>query len=168
LCLRAFPGALPPFPAPMGLLRNRVCTSVLWSLLFSDEVGHPRPRDVCHHEAFCFLYPPRTLPLSHAILHVQRLVLPLDVLVRKWSIRGYLQSVSVSLQNCPLPLQVTSLICSDPRCVLPWTRFSLQRCIFTVSVSGGDFFTSCPALFTTPMRIPALYARGRGRPVSRH
>jgi hypothetical protein len=29
-------------------------------------------------------------------------------------------------------------------------------------------FTNCPALFTIPMRVPALCARDRGRPVSQH
>jgi hypothetical protein len=28
---RSFLEVLPPFPAPMGLLRNRVCISILWS-----------------------------------------------------------------------------------------------------------------------------------------
>jgi hypothetical protein len=125
-------------------------------LLSSDEVGHPSPWDVHHHEAFYLFYPPRTLPLFHTILHVRRSVLPLDVLVHKWSIRGYLQSVSVLLQNYLLPLHVTSLI---------WIRFCLRRHTFTISIIGGDFFTSCPALFTAAMRVPAIFARGRGRTV---
>jgi hypothetical protein len=165
---RSFPDSFATFPRSNGSL-EKLCLHIRHVvLLSSDEIGHPRPRDVRHHEAFCLLYPPHTLPLSHAILHVRRTVLPLDVLVRKRSIWGYLQSVSISLQNCPLPLQVVSLICTHPRCLLPWTRVFLQRHIFTVSISGGDFFTCCPAMFTTPMCVPTLCARGRGCPISRH
>jgi hypothetical protein len=134
----SFPDSFATFPRSNGSLEKPCLHIYPVVLLSSDEVGHPRPRDVRHHEALCLLYP-RTLPLSHAILHVRRTVLPLDVLVRKRLIWGYLQSVLVSLQNCPLPLQVTSLICSHPRCLLFWTRVFLRRRIFTILISGEDF-----------------------------
>jgi hypothetical protein len=125
-------------------------------LLSSDKVGQPTLRDVCHHEAFSLFTPPRTFTLSHAALHTRRSLLPLNVFEHEWAIHWYLHRVSVVLQNCRVPLYVPSLICSDPRSAISFTRFCLPSHMCTVSKIRGDMCTRCPALFTPAMAVSKI------------
>jgi hypothetical protein len=126
-------------------------------LLSGDKVGQPSPRDVCHHEAFSLFTRQHTFTLSHVALYVRRSILPLNVFEREWAIQGYLYHVSVTLQNCPVPLNVPSLICSNPRSAVPFTRFYLPGRICTVSKIRGDIYIRRPALFSPAMAVSKIY-----------
>jgi hypothetical protein len=137
-------------------------------LLSSDKVDQPNPQDVRHHEAFSLFTPQRTFTLSHAALHARRSIFPLNVFKREWAIRGYLYRISVMLQNYPVPLNVPSLICSNPRSTVPFTRFCLPGHICAVLKIRGDICTHRPALFSPAMAVSKICFCTMTPTISRH
>jgi hypothetical protein len=137
-------------------------------LLSDDKVGQPSPRDVRHHEAFSLFTRQRTFTLFHTALYARRSILPLNVFECEWAIRGYLYRISITLQNCPVPLNVPLFICFDPRSVVPFTRFYLPSRICNVSKIRGDICTRRLALFSPTMAVSKICFCAMTPTISRH
>ena len=148
----------------MGLLRNHVYTSILRSYSLVMKLA------TLVHEMYATMKR-STISTPHAYYRFSTLFYMFGGRyshLMSLYINGPSGGICKASRYYFRTIQVSSLICSDPWCVFPWTWFCLQRRTFTVSIISGDFFTSCSALFTTTMRVPTIFGHGRGCTVSWH